>query len=78
MYMRKQAPGLIEGTASLAEFGVSADRDKLLQGLAAAFSVYFDVELKNDSLSKREQADRDELLTGRYNADSWNLEGVAN
>ena len=76
-YMREQVPGLIEGTASLAEFGVSADRETLLHVLVAAFSEYFDVNLKMDSLSKREQADKDVLLTGRYSADSWNLEGVA-
>ena len=76
-YMRDQAPEHAEGTASLAEYGVSANRDCLLQLLSGAFSDYFGVELSTDTLSEREQADSDELLANRYRADSWNLEGAA-
>jgi lipoate-protein ligase A len=75
-YMRDQAPEHITGTASLAEYGVSCARDTLQQKLAATFSDYFSVELKEDTLSAQEQTDRDDLLTNRYRADSWNMEGV--
>lgn len=75
-YMHDQAPEHAKGTASLAEYGVTSDRKTLLHELAAAFRDCFAVELKEDSLSGREQADRDELMANRYNADSWNLEGV--
>ena len=75
-YMREQSPVLAEGTASLAEHRVHADRDSLLRELAATFSDYFGVEFKMDTLSEQEQADRDELRMNRYTADSWNLEGA--
>ena len=75
-YMREQITAHAEGTASLAEYGVSADRESLLVKIAAAFSDYFDVVLENDMLSERERADRDELLANRYSADRWNIEGV--
>ncbi len=76
-YMRDQAPEHAEGTASLAEYGVSADRDSLIREIAAAFSDYFGVVLESDTLSEPERADMDGLLANRYSADSWNLEGVA-
>lgn len=72
----EQAPEHAGGTASLAEFGVSGDRDILNQQLAAAFNGYFGVELENDTLSEREQSDITDLMKNRYSADSWNLEGV--
>ncbi len=75
-YMRKQAPEHAEGTASLAEYGVYADRDILIHEISAAFSDYFGVEFKMDTLSEQEQADRDDLLVNRYTTDSWNLEGA--
>ena len=75
-YMRDQAPEHAAGTASLAEYGVTSRRETLLHGLAAAFCDYFVVELKEDSLAEPEQNDRDKLMTNKYNADSWNLEGV--
>lgn len=74
-YMQDQAPEHVEGTASLAEYGVSADRNSLLQGLSSAFGGYFGVELTNDILSDREQTDMNELISNRYSADLWNLEG---
>ena len=75
-YMREQSPEYAEGSASLAEYGVSADRNSLLQGLARSFSGYFGVELKNDILSDSEQADMNELLSNKYSTEQWNLEGV--
>ena len=76
-YMRDQTPEHAGSAASLAEYGVSADRDSLLREIAAAFSNYFAVALESDTLSGREQADMTELLANRYSVDSWNLEGVA-
>lgn len=75
-YMRDQNPDQAEGTASLAEYGVDADRDHLLQELAAAFRDYFGVILARDRLSAQEQVDRDGLLANRYRSDAWNLEGA--
>jgi lipoate-protein ligase A len=75
--MREQPPEQAEGAASLAECGVSIDRDLLLQELAAAFCDYFEVRLESDSLSEAEQADREGLVSNRYRSDAWNLEGMA-
>jgi lipoate-protein ligase A len=75
-YMREQIAVHAEGTASLAEYGVSVGREELLELLAATFSKHFGVNLLNDTQSKREQADMKRLLSSRYLADSWNLEGV--
>lgn len=74
-YMLDQAPEHAAGTTSLAECGVSTDRESLLRELAAAFMEYFGVALENDTLSETEAADMSGLLLNRYCADSWNLEG---
>ncbi|MGB9082033.1 MAG: lipoate--protein ligase family protein, partial [Desulfuromonadaceae bacterium] len=66
-----------EGTASLADYGISAERDFLLGEIATAFSDYFGVLLESDTLAESEQADMIELTANRYSAESWNLEGVA-
>ena len=76
-YMRDQTPEHAEGTASLAEYGVSAGREFLLAEIVAAFGETFSTTLNNDTLSEREQVDMDGLLSSRYSADAWNLEGVA-
>lgn len=76
MYMRDQNSTYVEGTASLAEFGVNVDRDHLNLELMAAFSDYFTVTLKNDILSEAEQADMRHLLTSKYSSEQWNFEGV--
>jgi lipoate-protein ligase A len=76
-YMREQAPEYADGTASLAEFGISSGRDALFDDLMASFSEYFGVTLENDTLSKAERAEMNELHINKYLVDSWNLEGVA-
>jgi lipoate-protein ligase A len=76
-YMRDHSPEHADGTASLAEFGISSCRDTLLEGFKAAFSEYFGTGLNSDTLSERERVDMDELLVSKYRTDSWNLEGVA-
>jgi lipoyl(octanoyl) transferase len=75
-YMRDQSPEHAEGTTSLADCGVSADRNSLIQELTAAFSDHFGVVLENDTLSERELADMTELIANRYTVDRWNLEGA--
>ena len=75
-YMRDRAPEHAEGTASLADYGVTADRNGLLQGLSRTFSSYFAVELINDLLTDRELTDMNELLSNKYLSERWNLEGV--
>jgi lipoyl(octanoyl) transferase len=75
-YMREQAADQAEGTASLADYGINGNRNSLVHDLAASFSEYFSVAFVNDSLSEEEHADKNELLSRRYGADLWNLEGV--
>jgi lipoate-protein ligase A len=75
-YMREPVPDIVEGTASLEEYGVNVDAKRLMNGLAVAFSEYFGVELLPGLLSAREQTDADELRMSKYAADCWNLEGA--
>lgn len=75
-YMRDQRPAQAESSASLGEFGITADRDALLAELTAAFGDYFGISLHPDRLSAAEEADREELLQRRYTTDTWNLEGL--
>ena len=75
-YMRDRTSKYAEGTVSLTDCGVGAERNSLLQGLSRAFGNYFDVELQNDDLSDREQAGMNELLTSKYLTEQWNMEGV--
>jgi lipoate-protein ligase A len=75
-YMRERVTEHAEGTASLAEYGVSADRELLLMEMAATFSKHFGVNLLNDTLSAKEQEGMMKLLSSRYCADLWTLEGV--
>jgi lipoate-protein ligase A len=74
-YMRDQSPEYAECATSLAECGVSLDRERLEQECMAAFSTYFDVQLENDTLTDREQTDRDALLVRKYSTERWNMEG---
>jgi len=75
-YMLEKSPVQAAGVLSLAECGVSADRDALLKELAAAFGEHFDVMFHRDKLSAQEEVGREQLLACRYSRDSWNLEGV--
>lgn len=75
-YMRDQNPTYVEGTASLAEFGVTFDRNSLENGIATAFSDYFGVTLQSDLLSEAECVDREKLLVSKYRSDRWNMEGA--
>lgn len=75
-YMRDQTPEDVAGTASLAEYGVNADRDSLANDIMTAFSRCFGVAFLNDSLTEPEQADVERLLVSKYSTEQWNLEGV--
>lgn len=75
-YMRERPPELAGDVASLAECGVTADRDTLLRQLAAAFPAYFGCRLLESQLSGGEDAEMHRLLAGRYRDDRWNLEGI--
>lgn len=75
-YMRNRAPELAEDVASLADCGVVADRDTLLNQLAVAFAGYFDCRLSQSEPTEVEQADMQRLLAGRYLDARWNLEGT--
>jgi len=75
-YMLDRDSEHAEGTASLAEFGVSADWSGLVNDITAAFSGYFGAALRNGSLSEAERTDMERLLVNKYRSESWNLEGV--
>ncbi len=75
-YMRDRNPAHAEGAASLAEYGVAADRNRLVNEIATAFSGYFGVALQSDVLSEAECADMNTLRMNKYASDHWNLEGV--
>jgi lipoate-protein ligase A len=75
-YMREQVPEHAEGTASLAEYGITAGRELLLAEMAATFGTHFGINLLDDTLSELEQEDMMNLLSNRYSSDLWNLEGV--
>lgn len=74
-YMLEQAPEHAEGTASLAEYDVTADPDSLVNDITVAFSGYFGATFQSDSLSELESADMEKLLANRYSTERWNLEG---
>lgn len=74
-YMKDRIAEYAEGTASLAEHGVSDGREELLELLAGTFGTHFGATLRNDALSEAEQTDMAGLLAKRYRADRWNLEG---
>lgn len=76
MYMRERAPELAGETVSLAECGVTTDREALLNQLATAFGTYFRCTFTEAALSGAEQADMQQLLSSRYSGDLWNLEGT--
>jgi len=76
-YMKEQTPEYAEGVASLAEYGVCAERNSLVDNLASAFSGYFAVTLQSDVLSETEQAAMEGFISKRYRSDAWNFEGVA-
>jgi lipoate-protein ligase A len=74
-YMRTRVPEYAEGTVSLSECGVEPDNGILQNRFITAFSEYFNVALENDTLSEREQVDRDELIRSKYSTERWNLGG---
>jgi lipoate-protein ligase A len=75
-YMRERSPELASDTVSLADCGVTARREALLEQLVAAFAAYFNCPLAVAGLSGVEQADMKQLLAERYLVDRWNLEGT--
>lgn len=75
-YLREKSPVQAAGALSLAECGVSADREALLKELATAFGEHFKVRLQDSRLSGQEDDGREQLLACRYLKDRWNLEGV--
>jgi len=75
-YMRENSPELVGGVVSLAECGVSAGREELQAGLAAAFRECFGVEMREGQLSAAERESAKALVEKKYSTDLWNLEGV--
>ena len=74
--MRDQATKHAEDAVSLAECGVGADMDGLVQVLTTAFRESFGSTFQSDSLSELERAGMEELLVNKYRTDQWNLEGA--
>jgi len=74
-FFRDPPPGLLEGAASLAELGVTADPAWLRERLAAAFAETLGVDLVPLPLTAEEEATAARLGAGPYGGDSWNLHG---
>ncbi|CAG0985880.1 lipoate---protein ligase [Geobacteraceae bacterium] len=72
-----QAPprGLLEGTTSLAQLGVTTDPAWLRERLAAAFEESLGVDLVPSSLTAEEKATAARLGAERYGKEAWNLHG---
>ncbi|AJE04383.1 lipoate--protein ligase family protein [Geobacter pickeringii] len=74
-YLRQVPPGFLEGTASLAELGITAGAAILKERLAVAFAAALGVELVPSVLSDAEAATAARLKAERYGSDAWNLHG---
>ena len=74
-FLRQVPPGFLEGTASLAEFGITEDAAILRERLAAAFAAALGVRLVPSALTTAEAATVAQLAAERYGSDAWNLHG---
>jgi lipoate-protein ligase A len=74
-FLRDPPSGLLEGAASLAELGVTADPAWLRERLAAAFGETLGVELVPSPLTTEEAVTAARLGAVRYGGDDWNLHG---
>ena len=74
-FFRQVPPGFLEGTASLAELGVTEDAAILRERLAAAFTAVPGVRLVPSALTAAEAATAARLTAERYGTDAWNLHG---
>lgn len=73
-FFREPPPGLLEGTASLDQLGVTADPAWLRERIVDAFGETLGVDLVPSSLSAEENAAA-RLWAGRYGGKAWNLHG---
>ncbi len=74
-FFREPPAGLIDGTTSLAQLGVTADPAWLRGELAGAFREALGVELIPSALTAEEEDTAAGLGAGRYGGDAWNLRG---
>lgn len=74
---RQVPPGLLEGTVSLRELGVTEERPRLAELLAASFTEALGVSLVRSELTGEEADTASRLRECRYLNDTWNLQGVA-
>lgn len=74
-FFRDPPAGLLEGSTSLSQLGVTEGPARLRERLAAAFGETFGVDLVPSPLSAEEEATAARLGAGRYGGDAWNLHG---
>ncbi|WP_298267434.1 lipoate--protein ligase family protein [Geobacter sp.] len=74
-FLRQVPPGFQEGTASLAELGVTEDAPVLGKRLAASFATALGVTLVPSALTAAEAATAARLAAERYGTDAWNIHG---
>jgi lipoate-protein ligase A len=75
-YLRQRPAGMAAATTSLAEEGVTAEREALVPLLVTAFRKAMGVELREDTLTTAERALAERLLAEKYRDAEWNLEGI--
>jgi lipoyl(octanoyl) transferase len=75
-YLKIRPQGLEQATTCLVDEGITVACDQLKQTLLQQFAGQLEAELQPDGLTGQELALSDQLMTEKYHADCWNLEGA--
>jgi lipoate-protein ligase A len=75
-FLRERPAGVEEGTASLAELGVTLPVDRLKEVLTGAFRDSLGVAFRESGLTSAEAGLAETLLREKYENDGWNREGA--
>jgi len=74
-YLKIKPQGIEQATTCLVDEGITVACDHLKQILLQQFAGQLGAELQPGGLTKQEQALTEQLMTEKYHADCWNLEG---
>ncbi|ACD96376.1 lipoate--protein ligase family protein [Trichlorobacter lovleyi] len=74
-YLKIRPQGLEQATTCLGDEGIAVGDEQLKQILVQQFAAQLGAVLQPAGLTGQEQAVSAQLLTGKYQADCWNLEG---
>ncbi len=74
----KAEASMARSVTSMADFRVSASGIDIKEALTDSFRKVLDIELFEGNLSPEEEADRANLLKGKYLTGSWNVTGRLN